>query len=91
MSHVMKSQKKLLTRIRRIKGQASALESALETNTDCIAVLQQVAAIRGAVTGLMAELMEEHMREHLGADNVSPEQRKEDMDQVITVIRSYLK
>lgn len=29
-------------------------------------MLQQVAAVRGAVNGLMAELLEGHLREHVG-------------------------
>ena len=85
------SQQQLLTRVRRIKGQAEALEKALEQESDCSAVLQQIAAIRGAVNGLMAEVLEGHLREHLGADDIPPQQRSEDLDQVVAVLRSYLK
>ena len=67
MPHTIKNKKQLLTRVRRIKGQAEALERALESEADCSAVLQQIAAIRGAVNGLMLEVLEGHMREHLGA------------------------
>ena len=67
MSHTVHDKKKLLARVRRIKGQTGALESALEQETDCAAILQQIAAIRGAVNGLMLEVLEGHMREHLGA------------------------
>ena len=74
MPHTIKEKKQLLTRVRRIKGQADALEKALEQGTDCSAVLQQIAAIRGAVNGLMAEVLEGHIREHLGVDDISPEQ-----------------
>ena len=77
--------------MRRIKGQAEALEKALEQESDCPAVLQQIAAIRGAVNGLMAEVLEGHLREHLGADDIPPQQRSEDLDQVVAVLRSYLK
>lgn len=91
MPHTIKSKKQLLTRVRRIKGQAEALEKALEQEADCSAVLQQIAAIRGAANGLMAEVLEGHLREHLGADDISPQQRREDLDQVVTVLRSYLK
>ena len=91
MPHTIKGKKQLLTRVRRIKGQAEALEKALEQEVDCSAVLQQIAAIRGAANGLMAEVLEGHLREHLGADNISPQQRREDLDQVVTVLRSYLK
>ena len=91
MPHTLKGKKQLLTRVRRIKGQAEALEKALEQEADCSAVLQQIAAIRGAVNGLMAEVLEGHLREHLGADDISPQQRHEDLDQVVAVLRSYLK
>ncbi len=91
MPHTIKGKKQLLTRIRRIKGQAEALEKALEKETECSAVLQQIAAIRGAVNGLMAEVLEGHIREHLGADDISPMQRKEELEQVVAVLRSYLK
>ncbi len=91
MSDASSSQQQLLTRVRRIKGQAEALEKALEQGSDCSAVLQQIAAIRGAVNGLMAEVLEGHLREHLGADDIPPQQRSEDLDQVVAVLRSYLK
>ncbi|MGE4344721.1 MAG: metal/formaldehyde-sensitive transcriptional repressor [Geoalkalibacter sp.] len=91
MAHTIKSKKQLLTRVRRIKGQAEALEKALERETDCSAVLQQIAAIRGAVNGLMSEVLEGHIREHLGANDISPQQRSEDLEQVVAALRSYLK
>ena len=91
MAHTIKSKKQLLTRVRRIKGQAETLEKALEHETDCSAVLQQIAAIRGAVNGLMSEVLEGHIREHLGANDISPQQRSEDLEQVVAALRSYLK
>ena len=91
MPHTIKSKKQLLMRVRRIKGQAEALEKALEQETECATVLQQIAAIRGAVNGLMAEVLQGHLREHLGADDISPQQRSDDVEQVVAVLRSYLK
>ena len=91
MSHPVHDQKALLTRVRRIAGQAAALEKALEQGSECSAVLQQIAAIRGAVNGLMAQVLEGHVREHLGAENATPQQRQEDIEVVLTVLRSYLK
>ncbi|MGG5824935.1 metal/formaldehyde-sensitive transcriptional repressor [Aeromonas salmonicida] len=91
MSHTIHGKKKLLARVRRIKGQTGALETALEQEGDCAAILQQIAAIRGAVNGLMLEVLEGHMREHLGAEAATPAERLEDLDQVVRVLRSYLK
>lgn len=47
MPHTIHDKKRLLTRVRRIKGQAEALERALEQEVECSAVLQQIAAVRG--------------------------------------------
>jgi DNA-binding FrmR family transcriptional regulator len=91
MAHTVLNKKPLLTRIRRIKGQAEALERALERDEDCPAVLQQLAAMRGAVNGLMLEVLEGHVRDHLGADGVPKAQREADLDLVVSVLRSYVK
>lgn len=91
MPHTTRNKKALLTRVRRIRGQASALEQALEQDTECMAILQQVAAIRGAVSGLMTEVLEGHIREHLGAEEIPPGQRSKELEQVVAVLRSYLK
>ncbi|KJV28369.1 hypothetical protein VI06_12860 [Aquitalea magnusonii] len=95
MGHTVKGKKPLLARVRRIQGQAAAIERALEEGQECMAVLQQIAAIRGAVNGLMAEVLEGHLREHLLAPaaigvDVDPE-RQQEADQVMRLVRSYLK
>lgn len=91
MAHTIHNKRALLARIRRIRGQSEALERALEQETDCGAVLQQIAAIRGAVNGLMAEVLEGHVREHLGAEVTDPLQRQEDVQVVLSALRSYMK
>jgi len=91
MSHTVAGKKKLLARVRRIKGQAVAIESALEGDPDCMDILQQVAAVKGAVNGLMKEVLEGHLREHLGTDDLSKAERAEEVEQVISVLKSYLK
>lgn len=91
MAHTIKSKKRLISRVRRIKGQAEALENVLEQEFECAAVLQQIAAIRGAVNGLMTEVLEGHIREHLGVDDIPAQQRSDDLERLIAVLRSYLK
>ncbi|WNW11596.1 metal/formaldehyde-sensitive transcriptional repressor [Pseudomonas sp. DTU_2021_1001937_2_SI_NGA_ILE_001] len=91
MAHTITGKKQLLTRVRKIRGQATALETALEGEKDCLAILQQIAAIRGAVNGLMAEVMEGHIRDHLGDNEASAEQRQAEIDQVAKLLRSYLR
>ena len=91
MGHIASDKKKLLARVRRIKGQTQALETAVDTGGDCVAVLQQIAAIRGAVNGLMSEVLDSHIREHLGPAEMTPEQRTHEVDEVVAILQSYLK
>tara|TARA_R110001583_G_scaffold177955_1_gene333605 strand:+ start:138 stop:413 length:276 start_codon:yes stop_codon:yes gene_type:complete len=90
--HTINDKTRLLARVRRIQGQATALERQLEEEEedDCTAVLQQIAAIRGAVNGLMGAVIEGHLTDHLVNE---PElgRRQNDLDAVLQVIRSYLK
>ena len=91
MPHSPHEKQRVLTRVRRIRGQADALERALEAGADCGAVLQQIAAIRGAVNGLMSEVMEAHLREEFGQPAQSEAQRAARVAEMSGLIRSYLK
>lgn len=91
MSHIVHSKKNILTRLHRIKGQADAMENGLNQGIGCSALLHQIASMRGAMDGLMSEVLEGHIREHLGELNVQPEQRRQDLEHVVSVIKSYLK
>jgi DNA-binding FrmR family transcriptional regulator len=44
MPSTPEEKKKVLTRVRRIRGQIDALERALENGAECRAILQQIAA-----------------------------------------------
>lgn len=91
MAHIDKNKNALLTRIKKIRGQTNALEKALEKEPDCIAILQQVAAIRGAVNGLMNKILEDHIRLHIGQADLSNEERASETEALILVLKSYLK
>ena len=91
MAHLARDKKKLLLRVRKINGQVTALASSLEQDAACASVLQQTAAIRGAINGLMAELIEGHLKEHVASDATTSEECQQDVDSIIRVIRSYLK
>jgi DNA-binding FrmR family transcriptional regulator len=91
MPNSAEDKKKVLARIRRIGGQVEALERALGSDVPCVAMLQQIAAIRGATNGLMAEMMEIHMRDILLADEPSLKDRAQCTDDISGFIRSYLK
>jgi DNA-binding FrmR family transcriptional regulator len=92
MAHTIKEKAKLLGRVRRIRGQIEALERALESEKGCAEVLQQIAAVRGAMNGLMAEVVEDHIHTHVANPSIETEaQRKQGADELIEVIRAYLK
>ncbi len=91
MAHTIRDRKPLLTRVRRIQGQLRSLESTLDEGGDCAAVLQQIAAVRGAVAGLMNQVLEGHIREHLGNPDTPPAEREEDVAEVLAALRSYLR
>jgi DNA-binding FrmR family transcriptional regulator len=94
MPHSQEDKKKALRRLNRIKGQAEALERAIEVGTDCSLLLQQISALRGAAGGLMAEVLESHLREIFGQNGkaVTPgTQGLDDLDEIVNILRTYLK
>lgn len=91
MPHSPEDKKRILTRVRRIRGQVDALERALETGHPCLAILQQIAAVRGAANGLMGEMVEIHLKDELVAGDTTPNQRAVRMAEVGHLLRSYLK
>ena len=91
MPHSSEEKSKVLARVRRIRGQCDALERALEAGADCSPVLQQIAAIRGAVNGLMSEVLEAHLREQFGQPAADAATRQARVQEMTALIRSYLK
>ncbi len=90
MAHTVQGREKLLARIRRIKGQAAAIERALEREDDCNAILQSAASCRGALNGLMFEIIEGHVHMHVLQSKPSAGQKKA-AELLVDVIRAYLK
>ncbi|GAA5018742.1 hypothetical protein GCM10023206_32530 [Acinetobacter puyangensis] len=85
MSHLQKN-RKVLNRISRMQGQMNAMyKTVLDGEAECIDVLQQMAAIRGAVQGLMNELLEEHLKNH-----VLPEDYDEkELEDFLLLLKKY--
>lgn len=91
MPYTPEEKKQTLTRLRRIKGQITALEKVLEEGFDCGQILQQLAAARGAVNGLMARVLESYLRnEFPPKDKVSASQQKS-IDDAISIVQAYLR
>lgn len=92
MAHIVRDKKKLLNRVRRIRGQVEAVERALQNEADCTEILHTIAACRGAINGLMTEVIEGHIRFHL----VDPDKRPTSdqamaAQELIDVIKQYVR
>lgn len=91
MPHSPEEKKRVLARVRRVRGQLDALEAALEQGAECGPVLQQIAAMRGAVNGLMAGVLESHLREEFTSLVDTTQTQRSSIDEVISLVRTYLK
>lgn len=93
MAHTTKNKKKMVNRLRRIKGQIDAIERLIDEETeDCTLVLQTIASCRGAINGLMAEVIEGHIRHHvLPSDSKLTAEQTEAAEELIEVVNTYLK
>ena len=92
MAHTQHDKKKLLDRVRRIRGQVEGIERALTEDRECSDVLNTIAACRGAMNSLMAQLIEGHIRFH-----VLDPKRKATADQaaaaqdLVDIVKAYLR
>jgi DNA-binding FrmR family transcriptional regulator len=92
MGHVAKNQDKLLNRVKRLRGQIEAIQRSVEANDECVRVLQQATACRGALDGFIVEMIEGHIREHVidpkrGSD--TPQAMA--ADELIAIVHQYLR
>jgi DNA-binding FrmR family transcriptional regulator len=92
MAHTVRDKQQLINRVRRIRGQLDAVEKALNEEQECSAILQTLAACRGAINGLVGEVIEGHIRFHIvNPDEKPASQQAKAAQQLIEVIRSYVK
>lgn len=91
MSHLEKEKQKLIARIRRIRGQVDSIERSLSTDDDCADVLMLLANVRGGVNSLMAEVLEDHIRLHMLSNEKNTMPPAELAEDLIDLVRAYLK
>lgn len=90
MSHISRDSSKLISRLRRIRGQVEGVERALEAEADCGEVLRQLSSIRGAITGLTSQVIEEHLRNHV-VDAPTTSERERGAAEMLDVLKAYMK
>lgn len=91
MTQSAKEKQKLVARIRRIRGQVDAIERSLTAEDDCADVLMLLANVRGGVNSLMGEVLEDHVRHHIAGSEKSAVSRVELAEDLIDLVRAYLK
>jgi DNA-binding FrmR family transcriptional regulator len=95
MGHAARDREKLVLRIKKIRGQVEGIQRTLEQDDDvddCFAVLQTVAACRGALNSLMVEIIDGHVRGHILDPKQQPtaEQTKA-AEQLLEIVRAFVK
>jgi DNA-binding FrmR family transcriptional regulator len=88
---VSREKQKLLSRIRRLSGQITAVERSVIGGDECADILMLLAAIRGGVNSLMAEILEDHIRLHITHPNRRTESPNKLTEDLIGLVRAYLK
>lgn len=93
MAHIYKEKKKILARLKRIRGQLESVEKKLEEeNSDCYSLLQLIAASRGAMNGLMSELLKGHIEDHIMQNPNDPTTKSDKASlELIQLMKTYWK
>lgn len=91
LPEISKEKQKLLSRIKRLGGQIDAVERSVTEGDECADILMLLAAIRGGVNSLMAEILEDHIRLHITHPNRGTETPEELTEDLISLVRAYLK
>ncbi len=88
--HTVHHKKKLVARVRRVKGQIEAVERALIAEHGCEEVVRTIAAARGAINALAAEVLCDHLEHHLAAPGISGRERSAAANELVRVIRQFV-
>nr|WP_100548282.1 MULTISPECIES: metal-sensing transcriptional repressor [unclassified Pseudomonas] len=91
MPQCPEEKEKTLRRAKGISGQFTALKQDLELDPACVAVLRQLAAVRGSINGLMAAVLESHLREEFPGTGSRSDSQQHFINETISIVRSYLR
>ena len=88
--HTIQHKRALIRRVHRVRGQIEAVERALAEERGCEAVVQLIAAARGAINALAAEVLCEHLTSHVSAPRAAGAARARASAELQTVIRQLV-
>ena len=80
--------RRLLTRLRRIEGQARGLAKMVEEDRYCIDILQQIASLRAAADAVALILLRDHL-DGCVREAVQDGAGSEKIDEVVEAVRRY--
>jgi CsoR family transcriptional regulator, copper-sensing transcriptional repressor len=79
---------RLLTRLRRIEGQARGLAKMVEEDRYCIDIMQQIASMRAAADAVALVLLRDHL-DGCVREAVQDGAGSEKIDEVVEAVRRY--
>jgi DNA-binding FrmR family transcriptional regulator len=88
--HTVRHKKRLVARVRRVRGQVEAVERALVDERDCEEVVRTLAAARGAINALAAEVLCDYVEEHLGPRRLPTSARAGAAAELSRVLRQFV-
>jgi DNA-binding FrmR family transcriptional regulator len=92
VAHTNEERRRLLARVNRIEGQVKSIRSALEDNSECATVLQQIAACRGAINSLLVQIIDGEIRFHVLSKNAKVDSREARAAQdLVEILHRYIK
>jgi DNA-binding FrmR family transcriptional regulator len=92
MAHTTEEKKKLLARVNRVQGQLESIRAAIEEEKECSAVLQQIAACRGAINSLLVEIIDGEIRFHVLSKNSKVDSREaRAAENLVEILHRYIK
>lgn len=92
MAHTTEERRLLLARVNRIEGQVKSIRSALENNSECATVLQQIAACRGAINSLLVQIIDGEIRFHVLSKSAKVDSREaRAAEDLVEILHRYVK
>ena len=90
MGNSRTDKQKLLTRVRRIRGQLDGIERMLADDEGTFKILQTIAASRGALSGLSAEMIESHV-ESIASPDAKQADRQKACAELRDIVQAYFR
>lgn len=85
--HTPEVKQEIQRRLNRLGGQLQAIQRMVDAEAYCVDVLQQIAAVRGALKKVGARLLEAHIQHcvHQAVESGSERERREKIDELVAV------